>query len=114
MSIGELIILLSAVGVGIWAFYSIRRAIRGDYDWASQLLDFAKDKALVARKVDRGSGVDEPDTKITWKLVKSWWSRNPSMNRPPSGSTIFKGMNNGLAIFIDTVLIRKCWNNMTI
>lgn len=86
--------------------------MRSDHDWSSQLRDFAKKKALIAHEVDHGPGVFELDTKITWKLVKRWWSRNPSMDRPPMGSTIFKGMSNGLSISMDMVLIRKYWNNM--
>lgn len=112
MRLGELITWVAVVGFGIWAFCRMRNAMRGDHEWSSQLLEFAKHKALIAHEVDGGPGVFEPATKITWKLVKRWWSRNPSMDRPPTGSTIFEGKSNGLSISMDTVLIRKYWTNL--
>jgi hypothetical protein len=33
------------------------------------------------------------------------------MDRPPMGSTIFKGKSNGLSMSLCTVLIRKYWND---
>lgn len=112
MSLGEIITVASVVGVGIWAIYRIRRAMLGDHHWSSQLQEFAKDKALLPSKVDRGPGDYGLNTKITWKLLKSWSSRNPSMNMPAAGSTTFKGRSNGLAINMDTVLIRKHWSDL--
>jgi len=112
MSLGELIIWVSIAGMGRWALYRIGRAMRRDRDWSSQLEGLAEAKDLVPRKVDRGPGVHELKSAITWRLVKSWWSRNPSMDLPPSGSTVFTGQSNGLSISVDTVLVRKYWSNL--
>jgi len=112
MGFNEFIILILVIGIGIWAFRSIGRALRIDRNRLSQLQDFAEDKSLTPHEVDRGPGVYELNTQITGKLIKYWWSRNPSMDIPPAGSTVFKGEINGWAISLDTVLIRKYWTDL--
>lgn len=112
MTLGDITLVAFFVAVGLWAVYRIRRSVLGDRRWSSQLQALAQDRALLPSRVDRGPGDCDLDTPITWKFLKNWTSRNPSVKMPEAGSTTFTGRSNGLAIHVDTVLMRKHWSDL--